>query len=112
MCIGIPMRVLDRTERGLLCEGRGTREELDAMLIGEQASGTWVLAFRGCAVRVLGAEEAGQISAALDALDAVLAGESNVDAFFADLIAREDRPHPLELHEDRSQPLEAHGDTP
>ena len=112
MCLGIPMRVVDRTERGILCEGRGRREELDAMLIGGQAFGTWVLAFRGCAVRVLSAEEAEQIGAALDALDAVLAGESNVDVFFADLIAREDHPHPLELHQDRSQPLDAHEDTP
>ena len=73
-----------------MCEGRGAREALDAMLIGEQSVGTWVLAFRGCAVRVLTAEEAQQTNSALDALGAVLAGATNVDAYFADLIERED----------------------
>ncbi len=89
MCIGTPMQILGSGERGLLCEGRGAREDLDGALIGPQPTGTWVLAFRGCAVRVLTAEEAGRIGAALDALEAILAGESNVDAFFADLIERE-----------------------
>lgn len=91
MCLGIPMQVLGAGERGLVCEGRGARQELDMALVGEQPRGTWVLAARGCAVRVLGAEEAQGIARALDALEAVLAGETNVDAFFADLIAREDR---------------------
>ena len=99
MCIGIPMQVVDVRGARLSCEGRGTRVELDAMLIGEQPLGTWVLAFRGCAMRVLSAEEAKGIGSALDALEAVLAGETNVDAFFADLIEHEDRPHPLELKE-------------
>jgi hypothetical protein len=35
------------------------------------------------------AEEAAQTAAALDALDAVLAGAGEVDAFFADLVERE-----------------------
>jgi len=91
MCLGIPMRVLAAGERGFLCEGRGAREELDLALVGEQRPGTWVLAARGCAVRVLSAEEAQRIDSALEALEAVLAGETNVDGFFADLIAREDR---------------------
>jgi hypothetical protein len=34
-------------------------------------------------------EEAAQTTAALDALDAVLAGAGDVDAFFADLVERE-----------------------
>jgi hydrogenase expression/formation protein HypC len=99
MCIGIPMQVLDVRGGTLFCEGRQARVELDAMLVGEQTPGTWVLAFRGCAMRVLSAEEAKHIDSALDALEAVLAGESNVDAFFADLIEREDRPDPLWLQE-------------
>jgi hydrogenase expression/formation protein HypC len=90
MCIGAPMQVIESLGPVLVCEGRGGREAIDAMLIGEQSAGTWVLAHRGCAVRVLSAEEAQSIDAALAALDAVLAGESNVDAYFADLIARED----------------------
>ena len=91
MCLGIPMQVVGASEQGFVCAGRGAREELDLALVGEQAVGTWVLAARGCAVRVLSAEEAQRIDSALDALEAVLAGETNVDGFFADLIAREDR---------------------
>jgi hydrogenase expression/formation protein HypC len=90
MCIGIPMQVVENRGQALVCEGRSGREALDAMLIGEQSVGTWVLASRGCAVRVLTAEEAERSSAALDALEAVLAGASNVDRYFADLIERED----------------------
>jgi hydrogenase assembly chaperone HypC/HupF len=89
MCLGIPMQVIGAGERGLVCEGRGAREALDGALVGAQLPGTWVLASRGCAVRVLDAEEARRIGAALDALEAVLAGETNVDAFFADLVAHE-----------------------
>ncbi|HUH91839.1 MAG TPA: HypC/HybG/HupF family hydrogenase formation chaperone [Casimicrobiaceae bacterium] len=99
MCLGIPMQVLAAGERGFLCEGRGARDELDLALVGAQPPGTWVLAARGCAVRVLSAEEAQRIGRALDALEAVLAGETNVDAFFADLIAREDRPLPANVPE-------------
>jgi len=91
MCIGIPMRVVESRGPVLVGEGRGAREVLDAMLVGEQSVGTWVLAHRGCAVRVLTEEEAQQTNSALDALGAVLAGASNVDQYFADLVEREDR---------------------
>jgi len=89
MCIGIPMQLLAQGEGSVLCEGRGQRETLDLMLVGQQTGGTWVLAFRGVAMRVMSAAEAGETNAALDALEAVLAGARNVDAHFADLIGRE-----------------------
>ena len=88
MCIGIPMKVVDSNERGTLCEGRGRREPLNMLLVGEQPPGTWVLAFQGSAVRVLDAEEAARTDAALDGLEAALAGASDLDAFFADLSGR------------------------
>jgi hydrogenase expression/formation protein HypC len=72
-----------------VCEGRGRREQIDLALVGEQPVGTWILAYQGSAVRTMTPDEAAQTSAALDALDAVLAGSDNVDAFFADLIDRE-----------------------
>ena len=88
MCIGIPMRVVRTVEGGAWsdCEGRGRTERLDAMLVGEQPVGTWVLAFRGAAVRVLTAEEAMQTNAALDALESAMAGGRDFDGYFADLI--------------------------
>jgi hydrogenase expression/formation protein HypC len=71
------------------CEGRGRVERLDTMLVGEQAPGSWVLASRGVAVRVLSADEAAQVNAALDALERALAGEGHFDARFADPIEQE-----------------------
>ncbi|MEO8755153.1 MAG: HypC/HybG/HupF family hydrogenase formation chaperone [Casimicrobiaceae bacterium] len=89
MCIGVPMRLLSRGPGRALGEGRGQRETLDLMLVGDQPVGTWVLAFRGTAMRVLSADEADKTNAALDALEAVLAGEGDIDAHFADLVDRE-----------------------
>ena len=89
MCIGVPMRVL-ATDAGMaFCEGRGRRERLNTMLIGETPAGSWVLAHRGSAIRALTAEQAAQTNAALDSLDAALAGERDLDAHFADLAHRE-----------------------
>lgn len=89
MCIGIPMRVIDSGSSRAGCEGRGERIELDMLLVGPQPSGTWVLAFNGVARRVLSQQEAVQISDALDALEAVSAGVTDIDRFFVDLIDRE-----------------------
>ena len=71
------------------CEGRGRRQQLDTMLIGDAPPGTWVLAFQGSALRVITADEAAQTNDALDALEAVLAGAANLDAYFADLVERD-----------------------
>jgi len=88
MCIGVPMQLLSSATGRALCEGRGNRETLDLMLVGEQPVGTWLLAFRGTAVRVLTADEARQTNGALDALEAALAGDGSLDAHFADLAGR------------------------
>lgn len=89
MCIGIPMQIVEPGADVALCEGRGSRARINCLLIGAQRRGTWVLAFQGAALRVLSAEEAAQTNAALDALAAVLAGESDTAAHFADLVDRE-----------------------
>jgi hydrogenase expression/formation protein HypC len=89
MCIGIPMRVIEGADGMALCEGRGQRERLNLMLVGEQPAGTWVLAFQGSAVRVLSPAEAAASNDALDALASVLAGGDASDGFFADLVGRE-----------------------
>jgi hydrogenase expression/formation protein HypC len=89
MCIGVPMQVLSGASGRAVCEGRGSRDTLDLMLVGEQPAGTWLLAFRGTAVRVLSADEARQTNGALDALEAALAGDGSLDAHFADLVGRD-----------------------
>ena len=86
MCIGIPMRVIEPGEGVAWCEGRGQRQQVDMILVGDHAPGTWVLAFNGAARRVIDEDEAVQTAAALDALDAAFAGAQNFDAFFADII--------------------------
>ena len=87
MCIGIPMQVVEIGRGRSWCEGRGRRQQIDMMLVGDAPLGSWVLAFNACARRVMTAEEAAQTNDALDALEAALAGETNFDAHFADLVA-------------------------
>jgi hydrogenase expression/formation protein HypC len=87
MCIGIPMQVVETDSGSAWCERRGQRERLDTMLVGDVLPGSWVLAFRGCALRVMTADDAAHTNDALDALEAALAGETNFDAYFADLVA-------------------------
>ena len=87
MCIGIPMQVVEIGQGRPWCAGRGRREQLDMMLVGDVPPGTWVLAFQGSALRVMTADEAARTNNALDALEAVLAGEENLDGYFADLVA-------------------------
>jgi len=89
MCVGIPLQIVSAEAGTAVCEGRGRRERIDLALVGEQPAGTWILAYQGSAVRTLTPGEAAQTAAALDALAAVLAGDTNVDAYFADLIDRE-----------------------
>ncbi len=89
MCIGIPMQVVVPGAETAVCEGRGARERLNCLLVGEQPPGTWVLAFQGTALRVLEPAEAAETNAALDALSVVLAGGTDVDALFPGLADRE-----------------------
>jgi hydrogenase expression/formation protein HypC len=89
MCIGEPMQVLESTSHQAWCEADGRRERLDMMLVGAQPAGTWVLAFLGAARQVLSADEAAQSRAGRQALAAVLAGQGQVDEYFADLVGRE-----------------------
>lgn len=91
MCIGIPMRVVESHGFVARCEGRGESAEVNMLLVGPQQEGTWILNFLGSAREVLSAEEARRINDALDALEAVMRGDPDVDidAHFADLTGRE-----------------------
>jgi hydrogenase expression/formation protein HypC len=83
------MQVIDAGDTHPWCEGRGGRSRVDLLLVGPQPAGAWVLAFQGAARRVLSAAEAAQTNAALDALEAAIAGEQDLGPFFADLVDRE-----------------------
>ena len=89
MCVGIPMKV-ERCDDGMAeCAGRGRRERLNTMLLGDVPRGSWVLAYQGSAVRTLTEDEARQTNDAIDALEAAANGTGDLDAFFADLVGRE-----------------------
>ena len=85
MCIGIPMQIVGTGDGHAWCEGRGRRQRIDMILVGDAPLGSWVLAFNGCARRAMTADDAARTNDALDALEAALAGETNFDAHFADL---------------------------
>ena len=89
MCIGVPLQVVEIDGSFAWCAAGTEREHLDMRLVGEQPIGTWVLGFAGAARQLMTALEAAQARAARQALAAVLRGEGDVDAFFADLVGRE-----------------------
>jgi hydrogenase expression/formation protein HypC len=102
MCIGIPVRVVHADDHIAECEGREGAVRLDNMLVGAVPAGTWLLSYRGRALRTLTGEEAAHTNAALDALALAMSGEGGgFDAFFADLV---DREPPLPEHLKRSLP--------
>jgi hydrogenase expression/formation protein HypC len=89
MCLGIPMRVTEAAEGSAWCEGRGERLRVDTRLVEPPAVGDWLLVFHGVAREALSAQRARDIGNALAALDAALAGETDLDRHFADLVGRE-----------------------
>lgn len=86
MCIGIPMQIVEQRAYSALCRGRSGETEVNTLLIGPQAAGTWVLNFLGTAREVISAEDAKRIQDALAAVEAIARGEAiEVDAYFPDL---------------------------
>ncbi len=85
MCLGIPAQVLECGEHYARCASRNGEVRIDLSLVGQQQPGTWLLTFLDAAREVIDAERAAAIEAALAALDAAQAGETDFSAFFADL---------------------------
>jgi len=83
------MRVVEIADGVATCEGRGRRDRINTLLVGEVPPGAWILAFQGSAVREITEAEARETDRALDALEAALAGATDLDAHFADLVDRE-----------------------
>jgi hydrogenase assembly chaperone HypC/HupF len=90
MCVGIPMRI-ERSEGAFAwCVGRTGRRRINMLWLGPQPEGAWILATQDSARQRLTEEEACRIEDALDAVEAVLRGETpDLDALFADLVGRE-----------------------
>ncbi len=79
MCIGVPVQVMASGDFVQLCQGRNGEEQVNMMLIGPQLEGTWVLNFLGSAREVITAEDADNINKALDGLEAIMQGQTDVD---------------------------------
>lgn len=90
MCLGIPMKVV-AVEGGLVwCEdAAGQRVRIDTLLVGPVEPGSWLLTWLGMARECIDAGRAARISAALQALEKIARGETDIDACFADLVGRE-----------------------
>jgi hydrogenase expression/formation protein HypC len=88
MCLGIPMRVVEADNVSVLCERRGERRRVSALLIDPPPVGSKVLVFIDRAVRLLDEMEARQIDDALDGLVAASNGD-RFEHLFADLVGRE-----------------------
>jgi hydrogenase expression/formation protein HypC len=76
MCIGMPMQTIEAWPGAALAVGHGRRERVDTRLVGDCAAGDWLLVFQGTARERLDAQRAAEIGAALDLLEAGLAGDA------------------------------------
>lgn len=85
MCLGIPVQVIECGEHFARCAGRNGEVRVDLSLVGQQLPGTWLLTFLEAAREVIDTERAAAINAALNALAAAHAGETDFSDFFADL---------------------------
>ncbi|WP_299179406.1 HypC/HybG/HupF family hydrogenase formation chaperone [uncultured Neptuniibacter sp.] len=90
MCLGIPMQIESSDAQTAICRHGEVQERVDISLLGVQPPGTWVLVFLGAAREILSEERACQIQNALQAVAAVMQGETaDVDSLFSDLLERE-----------------------
>lgn len=87
MCLGIPMQVVEVDGVFAWCEGRGRRERLNILWLGQTSRGDWVYAVLGQAREKLTVQRVAEINLALDGLAAALRGETDLDAYFPDLTA-------------------------
>ncbi|MCK9532254.1 MAG: HypC/HybG/HupF family hydrogenase formation chaperone [Gammaproteobacteria bacterium] len=73
------MQVIESQGFYARCRGRNGEEWVNLMLVGPQPAGTWLLNFLGSAREVMSEEDALHANRAFEALDAVMAGETDLD---------------------------------
>ena len=86
MCLGIPMQVISSDFGFARCRADDGEHDIDVRLIGPVEPGTWLLTFLGAAREILDPEAAKKTTDALQALQLVMQGETDVDHLFADLL--------------------------
>ncbi len=89
MCIGTPMQVIESSEYHALCRDGSRRVSVDTTLVGQPAPGSWLLVFLGAAREQLDEATALAMRDAVHAVGQVMAGATQVDHLFDDLIDRE-----------------------
>lgn len=89
MCIGIPMQISRYEGVFAVCQGRGETRRLNMSLLGELPIGSWILAHLDWAREALDEAAAARIDDALDALESIMRGETDITDKFADLAGRE-----------------------
>lgn len=110
MCIGIPMRVIESGPGYAHCEGLGQTREVDTLLVGDVAPGTWLLVFLDSAREILSEVDAQRIGEAVQAVAQVMGGDitaadtAAIDGLFADLVDREPPKPPSLLALEQSTP--------
>jgi hydrogenase expression/formation protein HypC len=87
MCLGIPMQLLEIDGIAGKATGPEGIEWIDISLCADAVPGDWVLNFLGAARAIICAEEAANITAALEGLRALMQG-GDLGTAFADLEAR------------------------
>jgi hydrogenase expression/formation protein HypC len=88
MCLGVPMQVVTAGTGWADCRNGDAIRRVDTLLLGDVASGDWVLVHVASAVRLLDAAEARAIRDALLAIERAAAGEP-FEHLIADLVDRE-----------------------
>ncbi|MGL4860458.1 MAG: HypC/HybG/HupF family hydrogenase formation chaperone [Enterobacteriaceae bacterium] len=89
MCIGTPVQVIATAPWRARCLDRhGESVDVDTRLVDEVCCGQWLLVFNGAARRILHQEEAANMVAALQGLEAAMTGCGDPLAGFADLLSR------------------------
>ena len=79
MCLGVPVQIIESGEFMSLCRGLNGDEQVNMMLTGPQPEGSWVLNFLGSAREVLSQEDAMNINKALQGINAIMMGETDID---------------------------------
>lgn len=99
MCLGIPMQVELCTELQATCLNGDERESVDMTLVGTQPPGTWIMVFLGAARDVIDEATAMKTRDALQAVSAIMSGDTNIERWFSDLNDREPQlpPHLQQL---------------
>ncbi len=83
------MQVVDIEGVFAICDSRNGRSRINTMLLDEVLPGQWILTFLDTARECIDAERAQMINSALDALNVLANGGTNLDEYFSDLIGRE-----------------------